>query len=118
MMSNFRLLAGLTSLRSNLCLSHFCASGPEGVLESSGIKREKTSEIQDPRSREDPRDKTSKIQHPSSREDPRSNHQEPSRSKMRSSNWMLELGASLELGCWILDVHLSSLPYPHKIATG
>src|SRR5204863_5180575 len=100
-MSNFRLLAGLTSLRSNLCLSHFCASGPEGVLESSGI-----------------RDKTSKIQHPRSREDPRSNHQEPSRSKMRSSNLSLELGVSLQLGCWMLDVHLTWLPYPHKTATG
>src|SRR5687767_3287269 len=31
----FRLLAGLTSLFWNLNLSHFCASGPAGILESS-----------------------------------------------------------------------------------
>src|SRR5437016_14345296 len=34
MTSNFRLLAGLTSLDSNLWLSHFCASGPAGILAS------------------------------------------------------------------------------------
>src|SRR5512141_769348 len=39
MMSNLRLLAGLTSLRSNLCLSHFCASGPEGILPSRFMLR-------------------------------------------------------------------------------
>src|SRR5437764_14705745 len=38
MMSNFRLLAGLTSFRSNRCLSHFCANGPEGIFASSFIR--------------------------------------------------------------------------------
>ncbi len=28
----FRLLAGFTSFRSNLCFDHFSASGPEGIL--------------------------------------------------------------------------------------
>src|SRR5581483_9141320 len=37
MTSNFRLFAGLTSFRSNLCLSHFCAIGPDGILESRAI---------------------------------------------------------------------------------
>src|SRR5579872_6738462 len=37
MTSNFRLFAGLTSFMSNLCMSHFCASGPEGILESRAI---------------------------------------------------------------------------------
>src|SRR5260370_42686784 len=36
--SNFRLLAGLTSFRSNLCLSHLAASGPEGILASRLIR--------------------------------------------------------------------------------
>src|SRR3954468_12410390 len=35
MTSYFRLLAGLTSLMSALCLRHLSASGPEGTLESS-----------------------------------------------------------------------------------
>src|SRR4051812_24803254 len=33
--SYFRLLAGLTSLMSTLCLRHLSASGPAGILESS-----------------------------------------------------------------------------------
>src|SRR6266702_6400287 len=37
--SNFRLLAGLTSLMSNLWLSHFAASGPEGALLSRIIRK-------------------------------------------------------------------------------
>ena len=37
MTSNLRLLAGLTSFMSNLCWSHFCASGPAGILASSFI---------------------------------------------------------------------------------
>ena len=37
MTSSLRLFAGLTSLSSNLCLSHFCANGPEGILESRVI---------------------------------------------------------------------------------
>src|ERR1041385_1491453 len=31
----FRLFAGLMSLVENLCFSHFCASGPDGMLELS-----------------------------------------------------------------------------------
>src|SRR6185312_10489677 len=37
MTSNLRLFAGLTSFMSNLCLSHFCAMGPEGIFESRAI---------------------------------------------------------------------------------
>src|SRR5207249_4621928 len=37
MMSNFRLLLGLTSLDSTRCFSHFFSSGPEGVFESIAI---------------------------------------------------------------------------------
>src|SRR5262245_40097455 len=36
-MSNLRLFAGLISFRSNLCLSHFWARGPAGILALSVI---------------------------------------------------------------------------------
>src|SRR5512140_1124149 len=39
MMSNLRLLLGLTSLYSNLALLHFPGSGPEGILAFSSIDR-------------------------------------------------------------------------------
>jgi hypothetical protein len=35
MMSSFLLLAGLTTLMSALCLLHFSANGPAGILESN-----------------------------------------------------------------------------------
>src|SRR5690606_7249081 len=35
MISYFRLLAGFTSLRLNLCFVHFSAIGPSGILESN-----------------------------------------------------------------------------------
>ena len=37
MTSYFLLFAGLTSLRSNLCFSHFWSSGPEGMFASNCI---------------------------------------------------------------------------------
>src|SRR5512135_1866249 len=37
MMSKRRLFAGLTSLMSNLCVSHFSARGPAGILLSSAM---------------------------------------------------------------------------------
>src|SRR5207245_893909 len=46
--------------------------------------------------RTDKNNRTSKIQDTRSREDPRSKH--------RTDDWSLKFGASLDLGSWILDV--------------
>ena len=46
--------------------------------------------------RTDKNNRTSKIQDPRSREDPSSKH--------RTDDWSLKFGASLDLGSWILDV--------------
>ena len=46
--------------------------------------------------RTDKNNRTSKIQDPRSREDPRSKH--------RTDDWILKFGSSLDLGSWILDL--------------
>src|SRR5438445_13455756 len=91
MMSNFRLLAGLTSFISNRCFSHFCANGPEGIFASSFIREN----LQIPKSNPDKRhrdlggiQRSSKFQGP------------------KAEVW--RFGAWCFSGCWMLEVGMSS----------
>jgi hypothetical protein len=47
MISNFRLFAGLTSLKSWRALSHFFSSGPEGILASKFISLHNSGQHRD-----------------------------------------------------------------------
>src|SRR5690349_12902340 len=78
MTSNFRLFAGLTSFKSNLCLSHFCATGPEGTFEFKALIS-----------------KTSKLQAPSSNKRVMRKHLELDDWRF-SGTWMLAFGASFQ----------------------
>src|ERR1041385_6388275 len=52
----FRLLAGLMSLLLNLCCSHFCASGPEGMLEFKvAMTKSSTFQVPSPKKASSPK---------------------------------------------------------------
>src|SRR5439155_24150081 len=88
------------SFEDLLVLFSWIVAEPEGTGSVTGAgsvpHQHPTSNLQRPESM--------KIQDPRSREDPISKHQKPSRSQMRSSNLTLDLGSSLDVGCWSLDL--------------